>query len=114
MGLGIWPRLDVKQLEFIHPKLRELLAAIGDHFGEQNLLITSLYRIGDSGVHGTLPLRGTDLHSWSAVWGRNVASWANGEWIYNEKNPEKAVALYHDAGNGFHVHLQVHPNTRRK
>jgi hypothetical protein len=52
-------QIDLKQLEFIDPKLREIALAVEDEFGEQ--VITSLYRIDDAGVHGTLPLRGIDL-----------------------------------------------------
>jgi len=52
-------KIDLVQLEFITPLLREIALAIEERFGEKT--ITSLYRIGDTGVHGTMPLSGMDL-----------------------------------------------------
>ena len=45
---GNMHRIDLDQLEFVHPKLREIMREIDRKFGEQ--IITSMYRIGDPGV----------------------------------------------------------------
>ena len=45
--------------------------------------------------------------------GLKITDEINKYWIYDPERPEKKVAIYHDAGSGKHIHLQVHPNTRR-
>ena len=47
-------RIDVSQLEFIDKNLRLILLDIEKSTGVE-FTITSLYRIGDVGVHGSLP-----------------------------------------------------------
>ena len=75
--------------------------------------ITSAYRPGDKGVHGTQPLRGLDLRCRSESMGQLVAQDLNQRWIYDPERPQMKVAIYHDVGQGAHLHLQAHPNTRR-
>jgi hypothetical protein len=105
-------KIDLNQLEFIHQLLREITCALEERFGEKT--ITSLYRIGDKGVHGMLPLRGIDLRCTSKEHGEEVEKWVNDKWVYNPNNPEKNCCLFHNVGSGYHLHLQVHPNTRRR
>ena len=77
-------------------------------------LITSAFRPGDSGVHGTLKLRGLDLRCRASDLGHVAEDFINGIWSYDPERPSKKVAIFHDVGQGLHLHLQVHPNTRRR
>jgi hypothetical protein len=106
-------RIDIDQLEFIDRKLRDLLLWLDDSVGIEST-ITSLYRIGDSGVHGCLPLRGTDLRCRDEGDGRLLETHVNDNWIYDPNRSEKKCAKLHGEGSNLHLHLQVFPNTRRK
>ena len=77
------------------------------------VMVTSLYRDGP-GVHGTHPVRGIDIRCRHPIAARAYESLVNIEWEYDTKRPEKKVALAHDVGRGYHLHLQVHPNTRKR
>ena len=102
--------IDISQLKFIHPMLRlEIMPAIKAEFGPQK--ITSLYRIGDTGVHGTLPLRGIDLRYNKDSY--KIMDFVIRNWIYDPKRPALKTCMVHDVGGGIHVHLQVHPDTVR-
>ncbi len=104
-------RIVYEDLEFIDLKLRDLMEWVEDKTGLE-FTITSLYRIGDSGVHGTLPVRGVDLRMRSALIGEMIAGLVNAHWIYDPDRLGKECAIYHDVGQGAHLHLQVHPNTK--
>jgi len=105
-------KIDFQQLEFMNPVLQTVLGEIEDRFGEQT--ITSLYRIGDSGVHGTLPLRGTDLRCHDNAKGTEIEQWVNSRWSYDHERPQMQVAKYHKVdGGAWHLHVQVHRNTKR-
>ena len=99
--------IDIYNLEFINSTLRTILREIEEEFGSQ--VITSLYRINDIGVHGTLPLRGVDLRSNRDQY--DIERYVNDNWIYDQTRPNRTVCMVHDAGQGVHIHLQVHPNT---
>lgn len=101
---------DIQQMEFIHPHLRALLAWLETRLGFI-LRITSLYRIGDDGVHGTLPLRGADLGCHVESIARIIVDLINAHWVYDPSRLQYAVAIAHDTGKGFHIHVQVHNNT---
>ena len=73
--------------------------------------ITSGYREGDAGVHGTWPCRGLDVSAKAFKDPQALADDANSVWIYDNNRLEKKCVVYHDAGNGWHLHLQVHPRT---
>ena len=105
-------KLDLAQLEFINPLLRDLALAVEERFGEKT--ITSLYRIGDTGVHGMLPLRGLDFRCTSQIHGKEVETWVNERWIYDPSRETMKCCLFHSVGQGYHLHLQVHPNTIRR
>lgn len=104
-------RLAVNQLDFIDETLKALLFDLESYDGEQ--VITSLYRINDNGVHGTLPLRGMDVRCRDADKGADLEEYLNSRWQYDTQRPDKVVCIFHDVGMGAHLHLQVHPNTEK-
>lgn len=104
--------IDYYQLEFIDQKLRDVMRSVENKFGSQ--IITSLYRIDDSGVHGQLPLRGTDIRCRNIESGEEIANEINDIWIYDPIRPEMKVAIAHGDGSNYHIHLQVHPRTVKK
>ncbi len=104
-------KVDIAQLEFIDKKLRNILVWAEKNTGFE-YIITSLYRINDTGVHGTLPLRGTDLRCRNREIGREIEKLINEKWSYDFTRPEKECAFLHGTGANLHLHIQVHPNTR--
>ena len=102
-------RLDINQLEFIDRTLRDIALAVEAQF-QVEFTITSLYRIGDSGVHGTLPLRGIDLGCSDLHLGLLVKDFVNTHWIY-DPDRDKDCALFGDPQHLDHIHLQTHPKT---
>jgi len=106
-------RIDIIQLEFIHRTLRTILVELEEETGIE-FTTTSLFRMGDSGVHGQLPLRGTDLRCRSMLLGQVIEDKINSEWQYDKTRPELKCALLHGEGANLHLHIQVHPNTVRK
>ena len=103
--------IDVEQLRFVHDHQRAVLRWINSRFGFC-LVITSIYRIDDDGVHGQLPCRGTDLRCLHDGIGQLIADEINAHWQYDPQRPEMKVAIYHDVGFGKHLHIQTHPRTR--
>ena len=59
------------------------------------------------------PLRGLDLRSFIYKNPQNIVDTINKVWMYDYKRPHMKCAIYHDTGQGDHIHLQVHPNTRK-
>ena len=104
--------IDISQLEFIDKNLRTIVQETVKHFGVE-FTVTSLYRINDKGVHGTLPLRGLDMRCRDNGLGLLVVKYVNSRWCYDSKRPRKVCCVFHDAGNGYHLHFQTHPKTRR-
>ena len=105
----VWYIKDLSVLD-LSPTLVEILDAVQKRWG--CAVITSAYRRGDKGVHGCTPCRGVDLRACDAL-GPDAANWVNEQWEYDPDRPEMVCAIYHNAGSGWHLHLQVHPNTRR-
>jgi hypothetical protein len=105
--------IDVRQISFIDSRLRDLLLWLAT---ETNYIytITSMYRIGDCGVHGTIPLRGIDLRCRDKENGEYVASVINEAWVYDPERPKYKCCVLHGKGAALHLHLQVHANTRRR
>lgn len=103
-------KIDINQLEFIDRKLRNILVWIESTTG-MKFTITSLYRINDSGVHGELPLRGTDLRCRNKDIGTKIEKHINHNWTYDHTRPVKKCAFLHGKGLNLHLHIQVHPNT---
>lgn len=104
-------KLDIQQLEFVDPLLRQITQQIETELCVE-FTITSIYRIGDKGVHGTLPVRGIDWQCRNDSFGEFIESYINALYAYDYTRPEMKVCMYHDAGTGAHLHIQVHPNTR--
>jgi hypothetical protein len=102
--------ISISNLKFINKTLRELAEWVEVETGVA-FTITSLFRIEDSGVHGTMPLRGIDLRMRDATIGKAVETLINEYWVYDYKRPRLKCALFHDAGTGLHLHLQTHKNT---
>lgn len=78
---------------------------------EWPVVVTDFFRKGSRGVHGTDPVRGLDIRSSIYADPRAVEFEVNENWVYDNTRPDKQVALYHNAGTGFHFHIQVHPLT---
>lgn len=99
----------------LHPHMIQLLWWIASDNGIGYLpTITSAYRKGDKGVHGTIPCRGVDLRTWGIRDPNVLVRMINNAWIYDPARPRKKCAIYHDVGKGHHIHLQTHPNTKRR
>ena len=93
-----------------HPKLISMLCWIIDTAGI--VYLTSGYRLGDTGVHGTIPCRGMDIRSRIYVSPRALCVRINAIWKYDpDRRPEKRCALIHGMSGNKHIHLQVHPKT---
>lgn len=106
-------KIDIEQLEFIDENLRLIVTELEQDFGME-FTITSLYRIGDDGVHGTLPLRGIDLRCWDDRVGKILQDSVNDSWLYDPDRPYINCCLFHSVGKGFHLHIQTHPKTQRR
>lgn len=106
-------KLDIGQLEFIDKDLRNIVVWIEEQTGFE-FTGTSLYRIGDNGVHGQLPLRGVDLRMRNRKIGEAVEAEINKAWEYDPNRPNKKCAFLHGDGANLHIHLQTHPNTRAR
>lgn len=96
----------------IHPTLKAMLKDLEGYLGEQT--ITSAYRKDDPGVHGQWPSRGLDIKCQDPIRGRQIEDYLNGHWQYDPNRPQFHAALYHNAGGGWHIHMQCHPNTKKK
>ncbi len=105
--------LDLEQLEFIDENLRDMVLEAQKKVG-MVFTVTSLYRIGDQGVHGQLPLRGIDVRVRSRAIAQEVAHLVNAFWTYDPDRPEKQCCIAHGKGGNFHLHFQTHPKTIRE
>lgn len=104
--------IDITRLDYYDNKLKYVLNWLQSSTGLA-FTITSQWRENDSGVHGTIPLRGTDLRCTSFYVGKALEKYINEYWRYDPSRPEKKVAIYHKvSGSGWHLHIQVHPNTK--
>lgn len=104
--------IDIYELDFVDKTLRKIIHEKEAVFGAGT--VTSLYRMGDLGVHGTLPLRGLDERCRHKPLGDMIVEYLNSRWSYDPKRPEMVVCMCHDTGKGLHLHYQSHPNTTRK
>ncbi len=95
------------------PQLVDIICWVAEHEG---LIITESYRPprhpGDT--HATDPVRAMDIRSWVYPDPHKIADAINARRQYDYERPHKQCAVYHDAGNGLHFHIQVHQNTRRR
>jgi len=110
-------RINYENRDHWHPLLKELVKDVEDMLkaitGTEPTL-TSDYRPGDKGVHGTIPLRGADVRCHDQHVGEKVAGKMNQQWEYDHARRWMVCVIFHDVGQGAHLHCQVHPNTRKK
>lgn len=92
-----------------HPTLIELGLWVSHR--ESSFCITSGFREGDIGIHGTVPCRAIDIRSSNFESPEDVCKDINSHWLYDPKRPNMVCALYHNVGQGWHIHLQVHART---
>lgn len=100
----------------VHYRVTEILVALGK-WGTP--VVTSAYRehkahAKDSGIHSTDPLRAVDIRSWIYSDPEMIVDWINLQWEYDNQRPWMKCAILHNTGSGEHIHVQVHPNTRRR
>lgn len=97
----------------LHPILEEMILELDAVAGPG--LCTSAYRPGDTGVHGQMPVRGYDRRCRNAAMGNAIKQWINHKWEYDPERPDKECCIFHKLdAYGWHLHCQVHPNTRRR
>ena len=101
----------IKDLSILN--LDPMLIKVAEHGREAGLsgVVTSAYRPGDKGVHGTMPVRGLDARCQDPDRAKRVCAAVNERFAYDPERPEKKCAIFHDIGLGWHIHFQVHPNT---
>ncbi len=100
-------KIDLIQMMFVDRLLR-VIATETERELEVEFTITSLYRIGDNGVHGTLPVRGLDWRCHNEAFGLFVMEYINERWQYDPSRPHKVVCMFHKvSGGGYHLHIQV-------
>lgn len=104
-------RIDIDQLDFVDGDLKKIVTGLEKATGME-LTVTSLYRPGDSGVHGQIPLRGIDVRVRDQAIGEVLAKVVNTAWVYDPTRPEMCCAVLH--GPVLHLHLQTHPRTTRR
>jgi hypothetical protein len=56
-------------------------------------------------------VRGMDFECQDDELGYDCEQYLNDRWDYDPVRPQKVVCIYHDVGQGKHIHLQVHPRT---
>jgi len=95
------------------PMLSEIEFWVLENYG---MVVTCSYRekLHKHDLHGVIPVRAKDIRSWCYNDPEEVEKAINSRWVYDPNRTYKRVALYHDSGKGPHIHLQVHPNTRRR
>lgn len=103
-------KIDINQLDFINRNLRDILLFVESEAGVE-VTVTSLFRIGDKGVHGTLPLRGTDIRVRNRTVGEALQEMINNSWVYDRERPYLNCAVLHGDDSDLHLHIQVHQNT---
>jgi hypothetical protein len=92
-----------------HKKMMAL--ALWCAFRYSQFCITSGWREGDPGVHGTIPCRGMDMRSTVFSEPGKIVDDINSHWEYDPTRPLKHCALLHNVGSGVHIHLQVGDST---
>lgn len=72
-----------------------------------DVVVTSAYRKGDTGVHGTIPFRGIDIRSWIYPAPEKKVEWANSKWIYDPYRPQMKCFILHNAGKKWNMHIHI-------
>jgi hypothetical protein len=93
---------------------------------DESLSVTSIGRsvtqdraLGASGIHSAgPPWRAIDISIRTLKGGQDaadgLADLVNDMWVYDPRRPTMGVCYAKPHGSGPHIHLQVHPRTRRK
>jgi hypothetical protein len=102
-------KIDHNNLDHIDDKLSYILDWMEEYFGCE-FTGTSMYRPGDPGVHGHG--RGWDIRWRDEETGHIMARKVNEKFQYDPARPGKQCCIYHDSGNGPHLHVQSHPSTK--
>jgi hypothetical protein len=118
---------QAEEFVVLHQKLREVLRDALVRWPDDCAEVTCIFRgpsedkkLGGSGVHATPPpYRAIDLRV--RDWGpgfqqraEQLAAELNSLWVYDPSRPHLNVAVGKPHGTGPHLHLQVHPATRRR
>ncbi len=100
------------------------LDLIAESLGWTKLVTSSIYRTiaenraakAKTLVHVTKPHRGQDIDTRqvSPAIVALATERLNAKWHYDPTRPALDVAVSRPHGTGPHIHLQVHPNTRRR
>ena len=103
----------LKNLEVLnaHPLLAAVVGEVSERYDIWTVTCGS--RPGDPRCHGQIPLIAIDLRCRDKWLGKLIEMSTNKLWAYDPDRPSKKVCLFHDTGQGYHLHFQVHPNTRR-
>lgn len=99
-------------MQFIDKKLSNIISWIESEVGVE-FIATSIYRDGDQGVHGQVPVRGIDLRMRNHQVGFAIADLINSSWVYDTERPKMKCCLLHGTGSNMHLHVQVHPRTEK-
>ena len=120
--------MPVKQLnEFLEMEwmLLRVFWTLVNLWPDESLSVTSIGRswtqdkkLGGSGVHAAgPPWRAMDISIRTLKGGQagaeGLADLINDMWVYDPRRPTKPVCYAKPHGDGPHIHLQVHPRTRR-
>ena len=111
----------------LSPQLRELvdgLHLLAKALGWPKIVVTSIYRTVEENrkakakslVHVTKPHRAMDVRTYDVppkvVY--DVTDELNRLYVYDPARPQLPVAISRPHGSGPHLHLQAHPNTRKR
>lgn len=129
MNINIWMG-HLMEWPNIHPKLEQVFFTLANLWPADTLKITSLNRthmhdkvLGGSGVHAVGPpwravdisIRTLDPNIANAqIEAERLTVVVNDIWVYDSTRPHLKVAIANPHGTGPHIHLQVHPNTKRR
>lgn len=101
--------LETKNIEILglRPILNDILLFVNRRFGLNRF--TDMYRKDGYASDG----RHADMGCRNHVVGRHIAEEVNRHWQYDPERPRKPVAMWHDVGQGPHIHFQCHDRTVR-
>lgn len=103
--------LETLLIHAAHPNLIKLLKWVVVRYSET--VFTLGWEARDTpSVHNTVPYRGADIRSRIYNDPQAVTDDINAHWTYDHERPDMKCAIFHDAGRGRHIHLQVHKNTK--
>ena len=116
---------QARELYRVDPRLLAIITDIVlPLWPEPMAVVTSIHRTEaeDAAVHGSgvhvvgPPWRAVDIATqrWADSRVEAVVAQVNLEWRYDPDRPHLSCAVYTEHGTGPHVHLQVHPRTRRR